>query len=59
MAVMKRISKQSILHLALMLVVIAFWAVVELLGPVLYIFEESFLLLDVVRVTGHALFHAG
>ena len=56
---MKRISGQSILHLALMLVVIAFWVLVESLGPVLYIFEDSFLLLDVVRVTGHTLFHAG
>ena len=50
--------REELVHLALIFVAIAFFAAIEALGPILYIFEHSFLLLDVIRVAGHALFHA-
>lgn len=54
----KSLPKLSIIHITLIFITIAFWATIEALGPIFFIFEESFWLLDVARVTGHALFHA-
>ncbi len=52
-------TKQILIHIALYFTVVLFWTATEVLGPIIFNFEDGFRLIDAIRVIIHALFHAG
>lgn len=52
-------SKQTLLHIALFLLVAIFWSCIEILGPIFLNIEQGFNATDTIRLILHTLFHAG